>query len=43
MDIKENLLLWFTNFFIKNTHASKSAFNDEQLYEELDKSIIRKF
>ena len=50
MDIKEDLHLWFTNFLIKssqvsgvNTHANKSAFNNERLAEELHKPIIKKF
>ena len=49
MDIKEDLHLWFTNFLIKssqvsgvNTHANKSAFNNERLAEELHKPIIKK-
>ena len=36
MDIKEDLLLWFTIFFCK------SAFNNDQLAKELHKPIIRK-
>ena len=44
MDIKEELLLWFTNFLIK---SRKVVVNipldfDEQLAEELHKPIIRK-
>ena len=48
MGIKGDLLLWFTNFFNKkssgcgvNTHANKSAFNNENFAEELHKPIIR--
>ena len=37
MDIKEDLLLWFTIFFCK------SAFKNDQLAEELQKPFIRKF
>ena len=50
MDIKEVLLLWFTNFFDKKstgsclaTLANKSAFNNEKLAQELQKPIIKKF
>ena len=47
MDIKEDLLLWFTNFLIKNIEvhfdANKSAFNNKKLTQELHKPIIRNF
>ena len=44
MDIKEDLLLWFTNFVYKNSKVSGAKipldFN-EQLAEELHKPSIR--
>ena len=45
MDIKEDLLLWFTNFFYKKTVGSgiNMDANNEELAEELHKPIIRKF
>ena len=50
MDIKGDLLLWFTIFFDKksadsgvNLHANKSAFSNEKLVKDLHKPIIRKF
>ena len=49
MDIKEVLPLWFIIFLIKKTKGSgvtlgnKSIPQNEQLAEELHKSIIRKF
>ena len=54
MDIKEDFLLWFTNFLTKKT-VSKASFknvgsgvnipleSNEELAEELQKPIIRKF
>ena len=38
MDIKQVLLLWFTNFLAKNVEIK-----NKQLAEELHKPIIRKF
>ena len=46
-DIKEDLLLWFTNFFNKKTKGSGVANNrikqNLQLAKELHKPIIRNF
>ena len=44
MDIKEGLLLWFTNFLINKTAGSgiKMNANKERLAEELHKQIVRK-
>ena len=46
-NINVDLLQWFTNFLSAgsgvNTHANKSAFNNEKLAEELNNPIIRKF
>ena len=49
-DIKEDLPLWFANFFDKkfagsgiNTHGNKFAFYNKKLAEELHKPIIKKF
>ena len=42
MDIKEILLQWFINFLIKN-NSDLLTMSDQQLAEELNKSIIRKF
>ena len=49
-DIKEDLPLWFANFFDKkfagsgiNTHGNRSAFYNKKLAEELHKPIIKKF
>ena len=44
MDIKEDLLLWFINFFDKKFTSSGIANEPNyQLANELHKSIIRKF
>ena len=47
MDIKELLLLWFIKFFDKKNPSGSGANNkikqNQQLVEELHKSIIRKF
>ena len=42
MDIKEVLLQWLINFLIKKT-SDLLTMSDQQLAEELNKSIIRKF
>ena len=42
MDIKEVLLQWLINFLIKKT-SDLLTMSDQQLAEELIKSIIRKF
>ena len=42
MDIKEILLQWFISFLIKN-NSDLLTMSDQQLAEELNKSIIRKF
>ena len=42
MDIKEVLLQWFIHFLIKKT-SDLLTMLDQQLAEELNKSIIRKF
>ena len=42
MDIKEVLLQWIINFLIKKT-SDLLTMSDQQLAEELNKSIIRKF
>ena len=44
MDIKEGLLLWFTNFLIKKSAGSgvNTNVNNEKPSEELHKSIIKK-
>ena len=43
MDIKEVLLPWFTKGSSVATLANKSAFNNEQLAEQLHKPIIKYF
>ena len=47
MEITEDLLLWFTNFFIKKWKGGGIANNDIkqnlQLAKELHKPFIRKF
>ena len=45
MNIKEDSLLWFINYFDKKPAGSgiKSTPQNEQLAEELHKPIIRKF
>ena len=42
MDIKELLLQWFINVLIKKK-SDLMTMSDQQLAEELNKSIIRKF
>ena len=42
MDIKEVLLQWFINVLIKK-NSDLLTMSDQQLAEELNKSIIRKF
>ena len=46
MNIKEGLLLWFTNFLIKSVGSDVNMHANEcnlELAEELHKPIIRKF
>ena len=46
MDIKEVLLLWFVNFFLKEYPGSgvnNKIKQNQQLVEELHKPITRKF
>ena len=45
MDIKEDLLLWFTNFLIKKRQLAviNMNANNEKLAEDLHKPIIKTF
>ena len=40
MDIKGDLLLWFTDFFVNDSGINMNA-NNEKLTEELHKPMIR--
>ena len=43
MDIKELLLQWFINFWIKKTSIENQNISNKELAEELHKPIIRNF